>query len=153
MNLAVNYSLPTSELLRAGAIKIDTFKCPAWPHVVATAQEIHPTYVHFPLAAGAGIGDAIDAETKQRVDWRTVDALLDQTGTPYVNHLPLKRIREIQVTGIQRIDAHWVALARQRGLDERIIQRFEGQVRDHLPMTNPDWGFFGWALEQIRAGL
>jgi uncharacterized protein (UPF0276 family) len=71
----------------------------------------------------------------------------------YVAQLPVKHIREIHVSGIQRIDSHWVAWARRRGIDEGLIQRIDGQVSDHLPMTNQDWEFFGWAVEQIQGGF
>ncbi len=85
MKLAANYSSPTSDLLQSGQIQIDCFKCPAWPDLVTTVQEIYPTYVHFPLRVGMGIGDAIDTETNQPADWRKVEKLLAQTDTPYVN--------------------------------------------------------------------
>ncbi len=35
--LALNYSELAARLVRAGAIRIDRFKCPAWPDLVATA--------------------------------------------------------------------------------------------------------------------
>ncbi|MCP5095915.1 MAG: hypothetical protein GY943_10205, partial [Chloroflexi bacterium] len=81
----MNYSDPVANLLRDQQIQIDNFKCPAWPDLVATVQKIHPTYVHFPLRVGAGIGDAIDTETKQLPDWSKVETLLKQTDTPLVN--------------------------------------------------------------------
>jgi len=85
MLLALNYSHTAADLRRAGEVQIDLFKCPAWPDLIATALEVRPTYVHFPLVVGSGIGDAIDSETKQRADWRNVETLLVQTNTPLVN--------------------------------------------------------------------
>jgi hypothetical protein len=41
IQLAVNYSTATADLLRSGQIRFDRFKCPAWPDLVATAQAIH----------------------------------------------------------------------------------------------------------------
>jgi uncharacterized protein len=85
MRLAVNYSLPISGLLRAGQIRLDVLKCPAWPEVIAAARELAPVYVHFPLRVGAGIGDAIDTEKNRPADWALVERLLAETGTPCLN--------------------------------------------------------------------
>lgn len=62
MEFAVNYSLAAADLLREEQIQVDLFKCPAWPDLIAAAQEVHPVYVHFPLRVGAGINHAIDYE-------------------------------------------------------------------------------------------
>jgi uncharacterized protein (UPF0276 family) len=83
--LAVNYSSAAAHLLRNGQIRIDCFKCPAWPDLVASVRHQLPVYVHFPLSVGRGIGDAIDTETRQPADWEKVERLLAQTGTPEVN--------------------------------------------------------------------
>jgi uncharacterized protein len=92
MKLAVNYSLPTVDLLRNKQIEIDYLKCPAWHDLVDEALKIHPVYVHFPLRVGWGVGDAIDTETGERADWSKVEALLQQTSTRFVNvHLDALR--------------------------------------------------------------
>ena len=70
----------------------------------------------------------------------------------YVGALPTDRIREIHVTGVQRIDEGWVELARRAGVAEEDIQNYAGKVMDHLPMTEADWEFFAWAMEQIHSG-
>jgi hypothetical protein len=89
MKLAVHYSSATVDLIRRGQIQSDYFKCPAWPDLIPTAQELLPTYVHFPLRGGSGIGGAIDTETNQAADWSKVEVLLAQTETPFVNvHRP-----------------------------------------------------------------
>src|SRR5436309_3352695 len=85
MECAVNYSRAAAELVEAGQIRVDLFKCPAWPDLVAVASRLHPTYVHFPLRAGRGGGDVIDTETGQGTDWSLVETLLLQTDTPFVN--------------------------------------------------------------------
>jgi len=255
MKLAVNYSDPVANLLRDQQIQIDYFKCPAWPDLVATVQKIHPTYVHFPLRVGAGIGDAIDTETKQLPDWNKVETLLNRTDTPlvnlhlsptvqdypnipvdttdlthinmlvesmvkdveavarrfgsehviiendhdfgnrhlrpaflpevicrvveetdcgflldisharlaayslginiheYISALPVSRIREIHITGVQRLEGHWIERMLQAGVDAFIIQRFTGRLVDHLPMTGKDWDLFAWSMEQIHSGM
>jgi uncharacterized protein (UPF0276 family) len=85
MKFAVNYSAEAAELYDAESIKIDLFKTPAWPDLIASIQEKYPLYVHFPLLVGSGIGDAIDAETGKPADWKRIEALLAQSNTPLVN--------------------------------------------------------------------
>jgi len=85
VKFAVNYSSAAADLLRAGQIEIDRFKCPAWPNLIATAQKLHPVYVHLPLRVGAGIGEAINTETKEPADWRQLEPLLPRTDTPQIN--------------------------------------------------------------------
>jgi uncharacterized protein (UPF0276 family) len=254
MWFAVNYSPQAAKLLADKQIHIDYFKCPAWVETIAEASEQRPSYVHFALKAGLGIGDAYDTETKQTANWQRVEALLVQTKTPYINlhlsptvqdyphipvdsvedshyqlllehtlrdveavikrfgrehvliendhssggvhlsasylpqfidqivretgcgllldisharlaahhlemdahrylqSLPLKSIREIHVTGIQRFDRHWVQTLENAGIEANTIARFDGRMLDHLPMAPEDWTFFEWALGQIQQG-
>src|SRR5690348_11792287 len=77
MKLAVNYSPEAAHLLDQRQIEIDVYKCPDWPDLITTAQEQRPAYVHFPMLAGRS-----DIE---KTGWHKIDALLDQTITPYVN--------------------------------------------------------------------
>ncbi len=81
----MNYSAAAADLARNGRIRIDCFKCPAWPDLVTSVQAMHPLYVHFPLRVGSGIGDALDTEAKQPADWKKIEGLMAQTGTPLVN--------------------------------------------------------------------
>ena len=85
MKYAVNYSTELADLVRAGVVAPDYFKCPAWPDVIADSQAVLDSYVHFPLRVGYGCGDAMDSETGQRADWARVAALMEQTGTRIVN--------------------------------------------------------------------
>ncbi|MEJ2212245.1 MAG: DUF692 family protein [Anaerolineae bacterium] len=85
MKFAVNYSAAAADLFRQGQIRVDRFKCPAWPDTVAAARALHPVYVHLPLRVGAGIGDAIDTEKRRPADWQRLEALLARTDTPQVN--------------------------------------------------------------------
>jgi hypothetical protein len=90
MKAAVHYSPQAADLLRAGQIQTDYFKCPAWPDLIETAQALHPVYVHFPLRVGLGNGDAQDTETKALPDWQKIETLLTRTNTPFVNvHLSI----------------------------------------------------------------
>jgi uncharacterized protein len=76
MKFALNYSPQAAALLNDRRIQIDLYKCPDWPHLIETAHEQRPVYVHFPLMAGRGMDN---------VDWAKIDALLDSTETTYVN--------------------------------------------------------------------
>jgi uncharacterized protein (UPF0276 family) len=70
----------------------------------------------------------------------------------YIEALPLDRIREIHVTGVQRFEGRWVELAHQIGVAPDVIQHFAGHLVDHLPITDEGWTFVEWALEQVRNG-
>jgi uncharacterized protein (UPF0276 family) len=255
VKLAVNCSYQAIDLLREKKVHFDYFKCPAWPDVVAVAKDTRPVYVHFPLAAGRGIGDALNAETGQPTDWHAMEILLAETNTPlvnlhlgvnaedhpnlpassvdpdvvdtvvenmirdvravverfgpekvivenigesgnrflrptylpeviaavieetgcgllldtsharlaaytlgmdaqeYIGLLPVQCIRELHITGIQPFEGKWVELARRAGVDEGTIKRLVGRLIDHLPMTDADWEFFAWSIQQIRVGV
>jgi uncharacterized protein (UPF0276 family) len=70
----------------------------------------------------------------------------------YIARLPLSRICEIHLAGIQRFVGRWVVLARESGLEPGTIQQLNGRVLDHLPLTAEDWDFYAWALQQVRHG-
>ena len=71
----------------------------------------------------------------------------------YIARLPMGRVREIHVTGIQRFEGVFVERLRQAGTAQDIIQRFEGTLIDHLPMTDEDWPFLDWTFDRIREGV
>ncbi len=94
MKFGLNYSRAAIKLYDEGIIAPDVFKCPAWPDLIARVKDRYPIYIHFPLGAGEGIGDAIDGETKQSADWAKFEKLLSDSGTPYLNlHLQAPRTR------------------------------------------------------------
>ncbi len=126
MLLAVNYSAATADLLRRGEVAFDRFKVPAWPDLAATARVQHPTYVHFPLIVGAGLGDALDGETNALADWARVEGLLRDTDTRYVNvHLAPapEHAPGIPPTGVGPDDAAAIAERMIRDL-RPVIARF-----------------------------
>ncbi len=71
----------------------------------------------------------------------------------YLHALPLGRVREIHLTGIQPFGDRWIDALRRANIDEDVIRRFAGRLMDHLPLTETDWEFTAWALEQIRRGV
>ena len=77
MKFAINYSEQAAALLAAGQIELDYFKCPDWPDLIARLAGHWPLAVHFNLKAGGG--------RMASSDWQQIEALLDRTGTPYVN--------------------------------------------------------------------
>lgn len=77
MKLAVNYSPQAAELLDAGKITFEVYKCPDWPDMIETARAQRPVYVHFPLMAGRG--------NIEKVGWNAISRLLADTHTRYVN--------------------------------------------------------------------
>ena len=70
----------------------------------------------------------------------------------YIAMLPLARLRELHVTGIQRFEGRWIELL--SAVEDRIWkpERLIGKLMDHLPMTESDWRDYHWAMECIRAG-
>jgi uncharacterized protein (UPF0276 family) len=77
MQFALNYSPQAAGLLSDGVIRLDRFKCPNWPDMIAEARRLLPVYVHFSLVAGLG--------RLEQMDWDAVEAVLKETETPYVN--------------------------------------------------------------------
>lgn len=75
MQFALNWSPQAADLLAAGRITFDLYKCPDWDDMIATASAQHPVYVHFPHVAGQG----------RDPDWARVDALAQRTNTFYIN--------------------------------------------------------------------
>jgi uncharacterized protein len=70
----------------------------------------------------------------------------------YINALPLTAVREIHVTGVQRLDAYWLNQLAAAGANLDTFAPFAGEPIDHLPMTESDWPFLAWALAEIEAG-
>jgi uncharacterized protein (UPF0276 family) len=70
----------------------------------------------------------------------------------YVKALPTHRLRELHVSGVQRLEGRWLARVRQAvdALDP--LEHLFGRPVDHLPMTEPDWELFRWAMTQIHSG-
>ena len=77
MLLALNYSPQAADLLRAGRIDIDRFKCPPWPDMLVVASELRPVAVHFELRAG---NNALAA-----TDWIAMQRFMERYDTPYLN--------------------------------------------------------------------
>lgn len=70
----------------------------------------------------------------------------------YISALPVSRIQEIHVTGVQRLEGDWIKRLSHAGIDTKIIELFTGKLVDHLPMTETDWELFTWSMEQVHSG-
>lgn len=253
MKYAVNYSPVLAELVQAGKVQVECFKCPAWPDLLVEAQKIRPVYVHFPLGVGSGVGCPIDEETKAPADLDRIAELLEMTGTPYINThfiprgerypeipiggreprhieqvisntlrdleplverfgaervlvenvineygfltlavlpeviarlleksgcgflfdhpharlaarnlawderaycsaMPVERIREVHVTGIQRIEGDLYRRIQSAGGKNGFATIQDGQLMDHFPMTVSDWPEMEWLAGQLNGG-
>lgn len=247
MQFSVHYNPKLARLVADGHLKLDRFKCPAWPDLIAEAQAVAPVYAHFPLAVGHPEGFVYDTERKTAVDWSIFEPLMQET--PYLNlhvmpfyewyltmppttrdpihieimmenvirgvedavarfgadrvilenvngshtmqaayspsfvrqvvhatntgflldisharlaseelgvdvqeylaDLPLDRIREAHITGIQPLEGDRLETAHK--LNPYLAKAHAGQRIDHLPMTDDDWAFFDWSLDQIQS--
>jgi uncharacterized protein len=72
----------------------------------------------------------------------------------YIASLPLHRLREMHITGIQTFDENWFNMLADKGMPE---SRFDlskrlGRRMDHLPITDADWIEIQWALNEIHSG-
>jgi len=88
MNLAINYSTQAASLVTQGKVKVDRFKCPEWPDMIAEAIQLRPVAVHFKLEAGRG---KLDGK-----NWGKVSHFLQLTNTPYVNFHLESRVDDFQ---------------------------------------------------------
>ena len=70
----------------------------------------------------------------------------------YINTLPLQHLREIHITGIQIFNDYWIDKLRNADVPIKSTTKFINQPIDHLPMTQPDWDFFQWVVDQISDG-
>lgn len=80
MRLAVNYSKPAEELLQAGKIDFDLFKCsadPQWQWTFEPASKNLPIYLHTSLTLGLGDNNGLDLTREKE--------LLAQTNTRFLN--------------------------------------------------------------------
>lgn len=77
MVIAQNFSKPAEQLFREGKLKLDRWKC-AWnSDWIRDARQTLPAYVHFPFNTSR--------HGLEKADWSAVRAVMDETGTPFVN--------------------------------------------------------------------
>ncbi len=131
MKFSINYSLEAAELLAAGRIQLDYFKCPNWPDLVSEACRYAPVAVHFDLTAGSG-------KLAEQTDWDSIDKLLTHTHTPYVNvHIdpPLKVYPGLDVARQSPQEVEQIRAAVAADLRD-LVQRFGA---DKVIAENPPY--------------
>jgi len=163
MEFAVNYSPLLAELVKEGEVQVDRFKCPAWPDLIEEAQKVLPVYVHFPLTIGNNLGYPVDAETKAPADLDRVAAIMEGSGTPYVNthmvpsaanypHIPLdstapEYIRQVIDGALRDLEPLINRFGAERVLIENIINEYGWLTLGTLPEV------FGRLLEETGCGF
>jgi uncharacterized protein (UPF0276 family) len=112
----------------------------------AEAPGIAPALIRR-LVEEAGCGLLLDISharlAAERLGWDARAYLLD---------LPLARVRELHVTGIQLFDAPMQQAALAAGIDPAFVARVAGRRIDHLAFTAADWAFLSWALPLMGRG-
>jgi hypothetical protein len=73
---------------------------------------------------------------------------LDERG--YVSSLPVGQVREVHITGLQKLEGRWLDLIGSHPGGFGGNQA--GMWMDHLPMTEQDWPITAWAAGEIAAG-
>lgn len=253
MEFSVNFSPPLAELIAQGRVRIDRFKCPAWPDLLAEASRTLPVYIHFALSVGHGSGMPFDSETRRPADLERIADFLESTGTPLVNThliapernhpgippasrepqhvrrvvdatlrdlepllkrfgpervtlenvvneygwltacvqpeafrmivdeagcgflfdlsharltarnlelpereyiatLPLDRLREMHVTGLERLEGDLLGMVMKAGDPYNLAASMTGRFIDHVSMLEADWPELAWAMDQIHSG-
>jgi uncharacterized protein len=94
MQLAIHYSAAAAALLRQGPDHRRPFQVPGLVRPRPAGPGLRPAYVHVVLAAGRGLGEPTDGDGRPVADWPAIDALLEQTATPYVNVHLAARVRD-----------------------------------------------------------
>ncbi|MEA4931944.1 MAG: DUF692 family protein [Anaerolineaceae bacterium] len=77
MRFAVNYSTKLAELIKAGKLDCDLFKCPEWDGLLKAASAVKPVYLHLDINVGR---DEI-----RQLDFEKLRNMLAETGSPHVN--------------------------------------------------------------------
>jgi len=77
MQFAVNYSTKLAELVKAGKVNCDLFKCPEWEGLLKAAIAVKPVYLHLDITLGG--------EQLPNLDFDLLNRMLAETATPHVN--------------------------------------------------------------------
>ncbi len=147
MEFAINYSPLLGEMVQAGDVQVERFKCPAWPDLLEEAMKTRPVYVHFPLEVGGGIGAPFDGEVKAPADLERIAELMEMTGTPYVNtHFVPARKHYPDIPHDSRDPRHIEQVISNTLRDlEPLIERF-GAERVLVENVINEWGFLTLAV-------
>src|SRR5688500_10946505 len=129
MRFALNYSPQATTLRAAGRIEIDVYKCPDWVDLVATAQQDHPVYIHFPIVAGRNTIPTLDLDA--------IESWIARTDTLHVNAHFAPRLTDLP----EGIDRDGVVEHGVREM-EILTRRFgpERVILENVPYTDCEHG-------------
>jgi uncharacterized protein (UPF0276 family) len=119
---------------------------------IYSAWGAHPIAAVIPEVARDVIEDADCGLLLDISHARQAARELQMDPKDYIQKLPLHRLREIHITGIQVLDANWIDKLQNAGISFNKYQKYYNHPIDHLPMIEQDWIFFQWALNQIFEG-
>ncbi len=72
----------------------------------------------------------------------------------YAAALPTRRLRELHISGAQRLEGIWAERLNASGEQgQRLVARLQGKLMDHLPMAADDWALTEWAFAQMHTGV
>jgi len=127
MRFAVNYSTKLAELVKAGKVEFDLFKCPEWDGLLKAAMEVKPVYLHLDITVGRN--------ELSKIDFERLRKLLAETRTPHVNcHLTgTEELRLGSKTDRNRLMKQWIKEI------EVLKKEFNGYpvISENLPFDPP----------------
>lgn len=82
---------------------------------------------------------------------RLAAGLLGMDLAAYTAALPLHRLRELHLTGIQPLNGERSRRIAAAGVDADTLARLSHRPLDHMPLTQADWPVMAWARGQIAA--
>lgn len=135
VEVAVNYSPQAADLLPAGTITFDRWKCSPWPELISGARGTRLLlYLHFDLQAGSGTGGEVALDD--------IAALVADTATPYINlHLAPRRADYPGIPVGSGEPAHLEEILERTRLDlVPVSDRFgsERVIIENLPYRGPE---------------
>lgn len=145
MKLAINYSDNSADLLRAGKVEFDLFKCLGTrEHLRMTRSGYldRPAYAHFRLWAGHAPRARVD-------DWDLVEGFLDESATRHVNlHLAPQgedfpgvpyetRDASHRETVAEKMIGDVMEVVRRVGSDRVVVENFPYQGRQQHTTLRP----------------
>jgi uncharacterized protein (UPF0276 family) len=151
VELAINHSPQAAELLAHGAIRLDRFKCPDWPDMIARASAQASVYVHFPLEAGP--------RQPREVNLDTIAAMIEQTHTPQVNtHLvafadDAQTPRQIEDQMLRHLSSLADRFGAERIIAENIPYHADKRVPKQYAPACVDPELISRVIERIGCGL
>ncbi|MDX1992436.1 MAG: DUF692 family protein [bacterium] len=70
----------------------------------------------------------------------------------YLEALPVAHIRELHISGVQRLEGVWLErMQATLGAESPFLKRYQNAPMDHLPMTDEDWGLVEAAFGHIAS--